>query len=44
MLRGTIESGAGAGERITAHVSGNFARMAVSIVAESFVPDAPART
>jgi hypothetical protein len=43
MLRGTIESGAGAGERITAHVSGNIARMAVSIVAESFVPDARAR-
>jgi hypothetical protein len=39
-LRGTIERGAGAGERITAHVSGNLARMAVSIVAESFVPDA----
>jgi hypothetical protein len=43
-LRGTIESGAGAGERITSHVSGNFTRMAVSIVAESFVPDATART
>jgi hypothetical protein len=43
-LRGTIESGAGAGERVTAQVSGNFARMAVSIVAESFVPDATART
>jgi hypothetical protein len=43
MLRGTIESGAGAGERITANVSGSFARMAVSIVAESFVPDATAR-
>ena len=38
-LRATIESGAGAGERITAHVSGNLGRMAVSIVAESFVPE-----
>jgi serine/threonine protein kinase len=38
-LRGTIESGAGAGERITAFVSSSYASMACRIVVESFVPE-----
>ena len=37
-LRGTIERGRGAGERITAQISGNFTRLACRIVAESFTP------
>lgn len=37
-LRATIEQGRGAGERITAYVSGNFTRLACRIVAESFAP------
>ena len=37
-LRGTIERGRGAGERITAQTSGNFTRLACRIVAESFTP------
>jgi len=35
-LRGTIESGAGAGERITAHVTSQFTQIKCRIVAESF--------
>ncbi len=35
-LRGTIESGAGAGERITAHVQCRFERVSCQLVAESF--------
>ena len=35
-LRGTIESGAGAGERITAHVQCRFKRVSCQLVAESF--------
>jgi hypothetical protein len=35
-LRGTIESGAGAGERITAHVQCRFDRVTCVLVAESF--------
>ena len=37
-LRGTIEQGRGAGERITAHVRATFTRLACRIVAESFAP------
>jgi len=37
-LRGTIEQGRGAGERITAHVRATFTRLACRIVAESFTP------
>lgn len=37
-LRGTIEEGRGAGERITAHVRATFTRLACRIVAESFTP------
>jgi hypothetical protein len=36
-MRGTIESGAGAGERITARSRCTFTRVACTIVAESFV-------
>ena len=35
-LRGTIEQGRGAGERITAHVRATFTRLACRIVAEAF--------
>ena len=35
-LRGTIESGSGAGERITAHVTSQFTQVKCRIVAESF--------
>jgi hypothetical protein len=35
-LRGTIESGAGAGERVTAEVKGTFLRVSCRIVAEAF--------
>ncbi len=37
-LRGTIERGRGAGERITAYITGNFTRLACRIVAEAFTP------
>jgi hypothetical protein len=37
-LRGTIERGAGAGERITAHVRSSASFLACRIVAESFAP------
>jgi predicted Ser/Thr protein kinase len=37
-LRGTIEQGRGAGERITAHVRATFTRLACRIVAEAFAP------
>lgn len=37
-LRGTIEQGRGAGERITAHIRATFTRLACRIVAESFTP------
>jgi hypothetical protein len=37
-LRGTIERGPGAGERISAHVRANFTRLSCRIVAESFTP------
>jgi serine/threonine protein kinase len=37
-LRGTIEAGAGAGERITAQVSCRFTQVTCRIVAESFAP------
>lgn len=39
-LRGTIEQGRGAGERITAHVRASLTRIACRIVAESFAPSA----
>jgi hypothetical protein len=39
-LRGTIEQGRGAGERITARVQARFTRLACRIVAESFAPSA----
>jgi hypothetical protein len=39
-LRGTLEKGAGAGERITAHVQTHFSQIACRIVAESFAPAA----
>jgi hypothetical protein len=37
-LRGTIEQGPGAGERITAHIRATFTRLACRIVAEAFAP------
>jgi hypothetical protein len=37
-LRGTIEQGRGAGERITAHVRATLTRLACRIVAEAFTP------
>jgi hypothetical protein len=37
-LRGTIEQGRGAGERITAQIRATFTRLACRIVAESFTP------
>ena len=37
-LRGTIERGAGAGERITAHVRSSATFLSCRIVAESFAP------
>ena len=39
-LRGTIEQGRGAGERITAQIRATFTRLACRIVAESFTPSA----
>jgi hypothetical protein len=39
-LRGTIERGAGAGERITAHVRSSASFLSCRIVAESFAPGA----
>jgi hypothetical protein len=42
-MRGTIEDGAGAGERITAHVTCAFHRLACRIVAETFVPTTTSR-
>ena len=39
-LRGTIERGAGAGERITAHVRSAASYLSCRIVAESFAPGA----
>ena len=39
-LRGTIEQGPGAGERISAHIRATFTRLACRIVAESFTPSA----
>jgi hypothetical protein len=39
-LRGTIESGAGAGERITASVRCSYTNLSCRIVAESFTPSA----
>ena len=41
-LRGTIERGAGAGERITAVVKCGYTSLACRIVAESFAPGSPA--
>lgn len=37
-LRGTIEQGRGAGERITAHIRATLTRLACRIVAEAFTP------
>ena len=37
-LRGTIEQGLGAGERISAHIRATFTRLACRIVSESFTP------
>ena len=39
-LRGTIEQGPGAGERIRAHISATFTRLACRVVADSFTPSA----
>jgi hypothetical protein len=37
-MRGTVESGAAAGERITAHATCSLHRIGCRIVAERFVP------